>query len=820
MARNPRTSTRTLKLVSQKGWRRTVIINVVLACTCGLTLLIFLVVSLSQPGASFSRPGIIFNGSCTTSSRLNLLLHFLINVISTAVLSSSNFLMQILNAPTRREIDSAHTFLQSLDIGIPSIRNLPHVSRLKSVSWLVFLITSIPIHILFNSAIFETTFEGSHWHLTFATEAFTQGAQYFPPGASLLPAGKFSPTHARNGSVETGGYGEAVPVEQYWDASSVVRQNLASVAEESHSWTLLSAAQCQSEYVSCNPRRKYGDVVLVLDSTASEEGWKRSDIFNFDPSSNLSTSWDTHVPPNAVNSLWFSTQCTTTRQKSDTGRGDYCANSCLGAMGLDEYGFFLSQTLQTTQEPWLITFFAAVRQHNQSLFDEGLTLNDKFDSLRVDHCLAQPNPQTCKVGLSNALLLIVIISILVKAIQGAVIVWKLPSASLVTPGDAIESFISHPDSITQGLGTLDIADAQEIEFGKRRHWSDALSLGITTKVQPRRWKKPLRRLRHIIPYVTWVKTYAILFAGAGLLTTGFVASSEATQNNYSESLDRSNGVLTADLWNTAQTPGYIALLLLANTPQLILSLCYFSYNSFLTQFHVEKEWNAFSVSYKPLRVSYPAGQQTSTYRLQLPYRYSVPLILISITLHWLVSNAVFLYVNEGGYWTGSDSLIGLDNEFSVSDDSLIAIGYSPLFFLLLFIASFLFIICPPVLLGFSKMKGNMVAGGWNSLVISAACHVPGMEDTKDEKPYSNEADNYLNECPQTDYVEVPIAPEEDEANDEKLLDLTRRKLRWGAMEFPKRLAESTSGEGQAVSHLGFGGEEHDISEPKEGQYYL
>jgi hypothetical protein len=75
---------------------------------------------------------------------------------------------------------------------------------------------------------------------------------------------------------------------------------------------------------------------------------------------------------------------------------------------------------------------------------------------------------------------------------------------------------------------------------------------------------------------------------------------------------------------------YLGSLLLANGPQLILSLCYFSYNTFFTRLAVEMEWNSFSLKYQPLRVSYPMGEQISRYRLQLPYRYSVPLLVLSI----------------------------------------------------------------------------------------------------------------------------------------------------------------------------------------------
>lgn len=44
---------------------------------------------------------------------------------------------------------------------------------------------------------------------------------------------------------------------------------------------------------------------------------------------------------------------------------------------------------------------------------------------------------------------------------------------------------------------------------------------------------------------------------------------------------------------------------------------------------------------------YERGQQIATYRLQLPYKHSVPLLVLSTLGHWLVSNALFVIVSQG-----------------------------------------------------------------------------------------------------------------------------------------------------------------------------
>lgn len=96
------------------------------------------------------------------------------------------------------------------------------------------------------------------------------------------------------------------------------------------------------------------------------------------------------------------------------------------------------------------------------------------------------------------------------------------------------------------------------------------------------------------------------------------------------------------------TGNFLASVMLPNIPQLILSCAYFVYNALYTRLLTESEWQSFSMGYRPLRTTNPRGEQWSTFRLQLPYRYSVPLLVTSILMHWITSNAIFVFISEGG----------------------------------------------------------------------------------------------------------------------------------------------------------------------------
>jgi hypothetical protein len=95
-----------------------------------------------------TKSGVLFEGDCDRIKRLNTGLHFLINALSTILLSGSNYCMQCLSAPTRSEVDKAHRKGAWLDIGIPSIRNVRHLSRKRIMLWVLLTISSLPLHLL------------------------------------------------------------------------------------------------------------------------------------------------------------------------------------------------------------------------------------------------------------------------------------------------------------------------------------------------------------------------------------------------------------------------------------------------------------------------------------------------------------------------------------------------------------------------------------------------------------------------------------------------------------------------------------------------
>lgn len=90
----------------------------------------------------------VAQGDTVFVSRMSTAYHVLINVLSTILLTSSNYAMQILCAPTRNELDIAHRSGQWLEIGLVSFRNLRHIDKRRAMLWSLLAASSVPLHLL------------------------------------------------------------------------------------------------------------------------------------------------------------------------------------------------------------------------------------------------------------------------------------------------------------------------------------------------------------------------------------------------------------------------------------------------------------------------------------------------------------------------------------------------------------------------------------------------------------------------------------------------------------------------------------------------
>ncbi|KAI0875522.1 hypothetical protein GGS24DRAFT_515444 [Hypoxylon argillaceum] len=814
------------------GWRRSAKVNcaVLLISSVALTVLVIVVLA---PGSL--KPVFFYAAECDSGevAAVNLALHLLINIASTLVVSkyisrlaSSNFFMQVLNAPTREEVDNAHFKSSWLGIGVPSVRNAFRVSPFKTRCWIALLLSSIPIHLLFNSAVFEVDKRESDFHLTIATEEFLDGGDFYPPGSSLAIPGLVSVDDSTIINYDTSfyrslpyspwytyDYGYPVNKTDYKNHSSPVFSNISSIAKLAAGWERLEIAECKAEYVACHGLKRRRSVVLVVDNPG---GWVWNDIWQLNQTE--AKFWDQYVPSATPNHLFFDSQCAMVAVQTHAGPSDPNSN--------------------WTASPY-----------------HPMTSGLKPDSfnLTINYCLAEPLENICQIALSPTLLLGVALCVIAKTITAIIVTVVLNRPEhepLVTLGDAVASFIKHPDPVTAGLCTVD-----QKQFRTAMRWTDAYLIP-----GPRRWTAPQHTWAAAIPVSVWLISYALFATG---ITTCAVLLYEglSTDNRRlgSFSANDSNPFIPLSL-------SLVNSILLSNSPQLLLSFCYLAYNNLFTRLQMAKEWARFNEGYNSLRVTEPRGQQYSTYRLQLPYKYSIPLIVTSAFLHWLLSNTIYVFVSTGGYFgtVSFNELYGNGGDPSLPINTAVAVGYSLTSLVVMIVVSSVLITIPPIL-AFKRLPSNITQPGSNSLAISAACHSSiisrvsrksvTMEDSSsvrlENMPSSYapvrtrssadlDIDSSSQPSPRKDRLwrpgshstlrswfsenrivgkEFEDEDEEDEGNvQSKFRRLAQSRLRWGVISMPAEWYDEYDHDGP-VEHLGFGVEEDEPKDPVPGHMY-
>lgn len=134
-------------IANQSGWRLGVFTGICLsaAVLCGNIVLAF--VGFRYAGYN-EGIGILAQGRSDSMAWTSTVYHILINILSTLLLAASNYSMQVLCAPTREDIDRAHSEGTYLSIGVLSPRNISFMKGSRALQWYILLVTSVSLHLL------------------------------------------------------------------------------------------------------------------------------------------------------------------------------------------------------------------------------------------------------------------------------------------------------------------------------------------------------------------------------------------------------------------------------------------------------------------------------------------------------------------------------------------------------------------------------------------------------------------------------------------------------------------------------------------------
>ncbi|KAF2831463.1 hypothetical protein CC86DRAFT_314833 [Ophiobolus disseminans] len=149
-----RTMTQIMASTSLRGWR----MGIVLGC-CMSSIVLGINIAVLVIGATRGKGfengfAVPMSGLAEDMSRWSSAIHIVVNALSTLLLAASNYTMQVLSSPTRKDIDKAHAKSAHLDIGVLSTRNLSRIPRRRLLLFFLMGLSSIPIHLFYNSAVF------------------------------------------------------------------------------------------------------------------------------------------------------------------------------------------------------------------------------------------------------------------------------------------------------------------------------------------------------------------------------------------------------------------------------------------------------------------------------------------------------------------------------------------------------------------------------------------------------------------------------------------------------------------------------------------
>ncbi|KAJ3529869.1 hypothetical protein NM208_g9563 [Fusarium decemcellulare] len=618
------------------GWRFSLVTGAVASSAVLLINLSLTIWSTTRPAGTEEQSGrrILFEGSCSKSRTINILVHLLINLFSSVLLAASSYGMQCLSAPTRAEVDKAHQKEAWMDIGVLSVRNLWRLPWTRSILWALLALSSVPLHLLYNSVIFSSL-STVDYTIHSIHKNFTSGNKVFQ----------------------------------------------TAVIEK---WDNYSTSACLDAYAtSFQTSRK--DVLLVCNET--EPNLLYEGIFR----RYNSTQFDPNLPPLCRPSA-FDWICDKTS----------CEQPCRSQ--LDD--------IKAAADKW------------------------ELDGCTVQYCLSLPVRQLCRINFNLFVAIAVVGANMAKAL--ILVYVALQSGSLL------------PKYVP------DICPRDQDSGAKGLHWSSFLIIEEKVLVGS---SKPSTMDNELYCLASSVAVYFLTWGIEELVGDKHIKSLW----NLGFGAVSDSAIITGVNRGSKYNNSYIiSNVLLANAPQLCFFILYFQYNGLFTCMLSANEWSYFGAGRKALRVSSsPVGEQRSRYFLQIPYRFGIPLLLLSILMHWMSSQSIFVIAVE----RLNESTMALEWYF-------VSCGYSPAAIICAIAISLLMAI-GIVVVGCRRLPTVIPVVGSCSLAIAAACHHP-------------------NGVPQPD---APLLP-----------------LQWGVMEGNSATA------GSGYRHCGLSA--HPVKEPRAGVEYI
>ncbi|KIL96264.1 hypothetical protein FAVG1_01008 [Fusarium avenaceum] len=134
------------------GWRAGIAVNMFLAFLILVASVTCLILA-SVKGHMSTWESSLMEGSSMTVDGIARGVGAAVNLLAIVLIAGANYVVQILNSPTRAEIDNAHTSFKWLDVGIPSLRNLSLISSTRATLSGIMMAFALLSQVIYNAII-------------------------------------------------------------------------------------------------------------------------------------------------------------------------------------------------------------------------------------------------------------------------------------------------------------------------------------------------------------------------------------------------------------------------------------------------------------------------------------------------------------------------------------------------------------------------------------------------------------------------------------------------------------------------------------------
>ncbi|PYH81230.1 hypothetical protein BO82DRAFT_311044 [Aspergillus uvarum CBS 121591] len=561
-------------------------IAMAIACVNFLFILIAVGIGYSKrPTArSFSRLR-LYHGHCNRTSHWATAIHIIINLFSTALLAASSHAMQCVGAPTREDVDREHKRRRWLDIGVVSWRNLRIMNPKRKVLWLLLLLSSTPIHMLYNSVVYASIVTYNYAMILIPAD--------LSPTEALVPANDSANFYAAVGStpetilteIFNGTFTNMtneVCLDSYDVQYNTQQATLIFVADRRFFPNESSLSAMIDGYTSIYDYTN-NEGTGVAETAIANNTWTAQGI-----SWNLSSAAIGYENPDELPKVQIS-HCMAKRavQRCELLFSPSIALAVIVSNLVKVVCMFLAA--RTDRPGILLRVGDAVASflNQPDLTTQGRCLMSREDMIHG------PNP------------------------------WELPPSggsifrrrlrSLWLPRMTDIALVNLSTTPSEGL----LEGSRPRKLSGRKFWFQAASY--------KRWVLFLVLFSACIGVPSWIYHALVTEAQWSLADQWYLGFGSP---NYETGL-------------YFGTSNILALVLLTNSPQLVFSILYFLSKNLLSCMLVTAEYNDYATQRKPLRVSWPRGHQRSSYYLSLPMRYSGPLFVMSAALHWLLTESFY-----------------------------------------------------------------------------------------------------------------------------------------------------------------------------------